>query len=160
MEKARAAESVEEEASRAAAAKAASISQINWSFLNANASKWQGRTEKKALEIRLDKKSKHSVGSSVNTVDFLAFQAISPQRKGSTSKRVQINELSDSSGTIDHKNNIFYRGRSRFSQQGYLMKIWVYQRSKHNYLPISNQEVRGHNESSTQLGLTEFTRPN
>ena len=47
MEKAMAAESVEEEASRAAAAKAASISQINWSFLNANASEWQGRTEKK-----------------------------------------------------------------------------------------------------------------
>ena len=107
MEKAKAAESVEEEASRAAVAKAASITQTNLSFLNANASEWLGRTEK-TLEIRSDKKSKHSADGSVNTVDFLAVQATSPQRKGSMSKRVQINESPDSSDTA--KNNVISQG--------------------------------------------------
>ena len=46
VEKKKAAESIEEEASRAAAAKAASITQSNSSFLNANTSEWAGKTEK------------------------------------------------------------------------------------------------------------------
>ena len=46
MEKVRAAEGVEEKASRVAAAKVASIIQTNWSFLNTNASEWRGRTKK------------------------------------------------------------------------------------------------------------------
>ena len=95
IEKARAAECVEEEALCAAAAKAASISQSNLNFLSANAPEWQGRT-KKTLEIRSDKKSEHDAGESVNTVVFSAVPATSPQQKGSYSKRLQIKEPPDS----------------------------------------------------------------
>ena len=54
--------------------------------------------------------SKHSAGGNMNTVDFSAVQATSPQQKGSTSKRVQINKPPDSFGTIDHRNNIISQG--------------------------------------------------
>ena len=50
LEKAKAAEQEEDQASRMAAAKAASISQINFSHLDANAPSWKGRTER-TLEI-------------------------------------------------------------------------------------------------------------
>ena len=65
---------------------------------------WQGRTER-TLEIRSDKKSKHDAGGSVNTVDFSAVPATLPQRKGSSSKRVQINEPPDSSGTMNENDD-------------------------------------------------------
>ena len=108
IEKAKAAEWVEEEASRMAAAKAASMSQSNLSFLNANAPAWKGRTEK-TLEIRSDKKSKHAAGGSVNIVDFSAVPATSPQRKGMSSKRVQINEPPNSSGAMNETDDKILR---------------------------------------------------
>ena len=112
IEKAKAAEWAEEEASRMAAAKAASISQGNLSFLDANAPAWKGSTEK-TLEIRSDKKSKHAAGGSVNTVDFSAVPAMSPQRKGKSSKRVQINELPDSLGAMNKTDDkVLQRGAS------------------------------------------------
>ena len=100
MEKAKAAESAEEVASRTAAATAASIYQSSQAFLNANAQVWTGRAEK-TLEICSDKKSKHASGGNVNTVDFSAVPATSSQRKGTTSKRVQINDPPVSSDTMN-----------------------------------------------------------
>ena len=104
LEKAKAAEQEEDQASCMAAAKAASISQSNFPHLDANAPSWKGRTER-TLEIRSDKKSKHAAGGSVNTVDFSAVPATSPQRKSASKKRVQINEPPDSSGVINKNND-------------------------------------------------------
>ena len=61
---------------------------------------WTGKAEK-TLDVRSDKKSKHASGGSVNTVDFSAVPATSPQRKGTTSKRVQINDPPVSSDTMN-----------------------------------------------------------
>ena len=121
MEKAIAAKQEEDEASRMAAAKAASISQSNFfSHLNANAQSWKGRTEK-TLEIRSDKKSKHAAGGSVNTVDFSAVPATSPQQKSASNKRVQINEPPDSSGVMNKIND-------KVSQGGFYSANQVIQR--------------------------------
>jgi hypothetical protein len=122
LEKAKAAEQEEDQASRMAAAKAASISQSNFSHLDANAPSWKGRTER-TLEIRSDKKSKHAAGGSVNTVDFSAVPATSPQRKSASNKRVQINEPPDSSGAMNENNDKVSQGGVLFVQPGYSVMI-------------------------------------